>query len=60
MNEYTKNFKRGDKVTIVGLGFGYVNDVTRDGYTVYIINNKISGDGYKDYDLRLGWNKRVS
>ena len=28
MNEYTKNFKRGDKVKKVSLGFGYVNDIT--------------------------------
>ena len=50
-----KQFKKGDKVMISGIGFGYVNEVLETSYDVYIINKKLSGSGYQDADMTLGW-----
>jgi hypothetical protein len=54
----TNKFKVGDKVTIVGLGIGYVRDINRLGYTLYCVRGTFAGkcgDGYQDSDLRAGW-----
>jgi len=54
----TENFKPGDKVTIVGLGIGYVREINDRGYTLYCVRGSFSGrcgDGYQDCDLRAGW-----
>jgi RAB protein geranylgeranyltransferase component A len=50
-----KNFKAGDKVTIVGIGIGYIREVCPNGYYIYIVNQKRCGAGYEDIDLRAGW-----
>jgi len=54
-----KLFKRYDKVMITGIGYGYIQDVLEDSYHVYISNKNISGSGYQDHDLTLGWDKET-
>jgi RAB protein geranylgeranyltransferase component A len=53
----TKNFKAGDKVTIKGIGFGYVREICPNGYYLYIVNQGRCGSGYCDLDLVAGWSK---
>ena len=58
-NELQTNlFKVGDKVTMIGIGIGYVRDVNSLGYTIYCVAGGFigkCGDGYLDYHLRAGW-----
>jgi RAB protein geranylgeranyltransferase component A len=54
----TKNFKAGDKFTIVGVGFGYVREICPNGYYVYFVNQGRCGAGYHDIDLQAGWSRR--
>lgn len=54
----TENFKVGDKVTMVGIGIGYIRDINGLGYTLYCVQGSFAGkcgDGYQDSDLRAGW-----
>jgi len=51
----TRNFKVGDKVTIVNLGIGYIREVCPNGYWIYFVNQKRCGGGWLDRDLLAGW-----
>ena len=54
----TTNFKIGDKVTIVGIGIGFIRDINPRGYTVYCVRGGFAGkcgNGYQDSDLLAGW-----
>lgn len=54
----TENFKVGDKVTIVGIGIGFVVDINPLGCMIHCVRGNFAGkrgNGYQDIDLRAGW-----
>ena len=54
----SSKFKAGDKVTIRGIGIGYVRSVNDFGYTIYCVAGSFAGkcgDGWLDRDLLAGW-----
>ena len=54
-------FSKGDKVTIKGLGFGYINGVRESFgetvYDIYAVNMKKWLNGFKGWELTSGWKK---
>ncbi len=51
-----ENFKAGDKVTILGIGIAFVREVIAGwGYELFIVNQRRTGGGWEDKDLRPGW-----
>lgn len=55
MSADTQKFQVGSKVTIVGVGIGYIREVCSNGYFIYIVNQKRCGGGWLDRDLLPGW-----
>ncbi len=60
-NMAATTYNKGDKVTVKGLGFGYVNAVREQYgqtvYDIYAVNTKNWLNGFLSIDLKSGWAK---